>query len=150
MNGIVRWDPFRELEDMHHRLTSLFERPSLRRGERNEWIDESQWSPMADVSEDDRSYMVKVELPEMKREDIKLSLENGVLSISGERKIEKDENGRKYHRIERGYGSYMRSFTLPADADAAQVDAQYRDGVLSVKVGKSAKAKQRAIEIKVG
>jgi HSP20 family protein len=135
---------------MHNRLTSLFERPSLRRDDKTEWIGESEWSPMVDVSEDDKHYTVKVELPEMKREDIKVSVENGVLSISGERKFEKEEKGKKYHRIERAYGSFMRSFALPDDADATQVDAQYRDGVLAVNVGKSEKAKPRAIDVKVG
>lgn len=150
MNAITRWDPFRELESMHHRLTDLFDRPSLRRGDKTEWIGEGEWSPMVDVSEDDKRYTVKVELPEMKREDIKVSLENGVLSISGERKFEKEENGKKYHRVERSYGSFLRSFTLPDNADAAQVDAQYRDGVLTVNVGKSEKAKPRAIDVKIG
>jgi HSP20 family protein len=151
MNSIVRWDPFRELQHMHSRLTNLFDdRPALRREGKTEWIGESEWSPMVDVAEDDKSYTVKVELPEMKREDIKVNLENGVLSISGERKFEQEENGRKYHRVERSYGSFFRSFTLPENADATQVSAQYRDGVLNVNVGKSEKAKPRAIEVKVG
>ena len=150
MSGIVRWDPFRELQDVHNRLTNIFERPSLRRDDKAEWIGESEWSPMVDVSEDDKHYTVKVELPEMKREDIKVSLESGVLSISGERRFEKEEKGKKYHRVERAYGSFIRSFTLPDNADANQADAQYRDGVLTVNVGKSEKAKPRAIDVKVG
>lgn len=150
MNAITRWDPFRELHSMHNRLANFFDRPSLRRDDKTEWIGESEWSPMVDVSEDDQRYTVKVELPEMKREDIKVSLENGVLSISGERKFEKEENGKKYHRVERAYGSFVRSFMLPDDADAAQVDAQYRDGVLAVNIGKSEQAKPRAIDVKVG
>lgn len=149
MNGIVRWDPFRELEHMHTRLSSLFERPSLRRDEKTEWIGENEWSPMVDISEDDENYTVKVELPEMKREDIKVNVENGVLSVSGERKLEKTENGKKFHRVERSYGSFVRSFTLPDNADPGQVSAHYRDGVLSVNVGKSEQAKPRAIDVKV-
>lgn len=149
MNALARWDPFRELENMHNRLTNLFERPSLRREDKSEWIGESEWSPMVDVSEDDKRYTVKVELPEMKREDIKVSVENGVLSLSGERKFEKEEKGKKYHRVERAYGSFMRSFTLPDDADANQVEAHYRDGVLTVSLAKSEHAKPRAIDVKV-
>ncbi len=103
-----------------------------------------------DVAEDDKRYTVKAELPEMKREDIKVGLDQGVLSISGERKFEKEEKDKKYHRVERAYGSFLRSFTLPDNADAGQVDAQYRDGVLTVKIGKSEKAKPRAIDVKVG
>jgi HSP20 family protein len=150
MNALSRWDPFRELHNMHNRLSTLFERPSLRRDDGGEWIGESEWSPTVDVSEDDKRYTVKAELPEMKREDIKVSLDNGVLSISGERKFEKEEKDKKYHRVERAYGSFLRSFTLPDDADASQVDAQYRDGMLTVNVGKSEKAKPRAIDVKVG
>jgi HSP20 family protein len=134
---------------MHNRLSNLFERPSLRREDETEWIGESEWSPMVDVAEDDKNYVVKVELPEMKREDIKVSLDQGVLSISGERKFEKKENGKKYHRVERAYGSFLRSFALPDDADASHVDAQYRDGVLTVNVAKSEKAKSRAVDVKV-
>src|SRR5205814_211640 len=104
MNALTRWDPFRELHSMHNRLSTLFDRPSLRRDEQTEWIGESEWSPMVDVSEDDKHYTVKVELPEMKREDIKVNLENGVLSISGERKFEKEDKNKKYHRVERAYG----------------------------------------------
>jgi HSP20 family protein len=150
MNALTRWDPFRELHSMHNRLSTFFERPSLRGDDRSEWIGESEWSPTVDVSEDDKRYTVKAEVPEMKREDIKVSLDNGVLSISGERKFEKEEKDKKYHRVERAYGSFMRSFTLPDDADGNQVDAQYRDGVLTVNVGKSEKAKPRAIDVKVG
>ena len=150
MNGIVRWDPFRELEQIHNRLTGIFDRTPMRRDEKRETIADSEWAPMVDIAEEDTRYTVKVELPEMKREDIKVSLEHGVLSVSGERKFEKEEKGKKYHRVERSYGSFTRSFTLPDDADAAQVDAQYRDGMLTVNVGKSEKAKPRAIDVKVG
>ena len=149
MNGLVRWNPFRELEDIHGRLTNIFERTPLRRDDKREWIGENEWLPVVDIAEDDKSYTVKVELPEMKREDIKVSLENGVLVVSGERKFEKEEKGKKYHRVERAYGSFTRSFALPDNADPNQVNAQYRDGVLNVNVGKSEKAKPRAIDIKV-
>jgi HSP20 family protein len=149
MNGIVRWNPFRELEDIHNRLTGIFDRAPMRRDDRREWLAESEWMPTVDILENDKSYTVKAELPEMKREDIKVSLENGVLTLSGERKFEKEEKDRKYHRVERSYGSFMRSFSLPDNADANQVNAQYRDGVLTVTVGKSEKAKPRAIDVKV-
>lgn len=149
MNGIVRWDPFRELEEIHNRLTGIFDRTPMRGADKREAIAASEWAPVADIAEDDKSYTVKVELPEMKREDIKVNVENGVLAISGERKQEKEEKNRRFHRIERSYGSFMRSFTLPEDADANQVNAQYRDGVLTVNVMKSEKAKPRKAEIQV-
>lgn len=150
MNGIVRWDPFRELEEIHNRLTGIFDRTPMRQDDKREAIGATaQWAPVVDISEDDKSYTVKVELPEMKREDIKVSVENGVLAISGERKMEKEENGRRFHRVERSYGSFLRSFSLPDNADPNQVNAQYREGMLTVNVGKSEKAKPRSIEVKV-
>jgi HSP20 family protein len=148
-NPTTRWDPFRELEEMHHRLTSIFDRTPMRRDGKQEFISAAEWAPLVDISENDKTYTVKVELPEMKREDIKVSVENGVLAIFGERKFEQEEKGKKYHRVERSYGSFVRSFTLPDNADAGQVNAQYRDGVLTVDVQKSAQAKPRAIDVKV-
>lgn len=86
----------------------------------------------------------------MKKEDIKITVQDDVLSISGERKQEKEEKGKKYHRIERAYGCFERSFTLPEDADGTKVNAEYKDGVLKVHLPKSEKAKPKAIEVKVG
>jgi len=110
----------------------------------------SQWSPLVDITEDDKEYLIKVELPDMKKEDVRLTVENDVLAISGERKFEKEEKDRKYHRIERAYGSFVRSFSLPEDADGSKVTADFKDGMLQVRLPKSVKAKPKAIEIKVG
>jgi HSP20 family protein len=85
----------------------------------------------------------------MKKEDVRLTVENGVLTISGERKFEKEEKGRKYHRIERAYGSFVRSFSLPEDADGSKVTADFKDGLLQVHLPKSVKATPKAIEITV-
>jgi HSP20 family protein len=92
---------------------------------------------------------VKAEIPEMKKEDIKINVHDDVLTISGERKYEKEEKGKKYHRVERAYGSFMRSFTLPEEADGTKVSAEYKDGVLKVHLPKSEKAKPKAIEVKI-
>jgi HSP20 family protein len=110
----------------------------------------AQWSPLVDITEDAKEYLIKAELPDMKKEDVRLTVENGVLAISGERKFEKEEKGRKYHRIERAYGSFVRSFSLPEDADGSKVTADFKDGMLQVHLPKSVKAKPKAIEIKVG
>jgi HSP20 family protein len=110
----------------------------------------AQWSPLVDITEDGKEYLIKAELPEMKKEDVRLTVENDVLSISGERKFEKEEQNRKYHRVERAYGSFVRSFSLPEDADGSKVTADFKDGMLQVHVPKSEKAKPKAIEIKVG
>jgi HSP20 family protein len=110
----------------------------------------AQWSPLVDITEDEKEYLIKAELPDMKKEDVRLTVENEVLAISGERKFEKEEKGKKYHRVERAYGSFVRSFSLPEDADGSKVSADFKDGMLQVHLPKSQKAKPKTIEIKVG
>ena len=97
----------------------------------------------------DKEYLIKAELPEIKKEDVKVTVENGLLTISGQRKLEKEEKGRKYHRVERSYGSFVRSFTLPDNADGNKVNAEFKEGVLKVHVGKSENARPKQIEVKV-
>ena len=147
---LTRWSPWKELEDMEKRLSTIFGRaPMATTGEKKEAISVAEWSPLVDITEDEKEYIVKAEIPEMKKEDIKINVHDEVLSISGERKYEKEEKGKKYHRVERAYGSFMRSFTLPEDADGSKVNAEYRDGVLKVHLAKLEKAKPKTIEIKV-
>ena len=148
INTIARWEPVREMEDFQNRLSTLFGRP-LRRGDGREEITLPDWTPLADITEDEKEYLIKAELPEMKREDVKVTVENGVLTISGERKFEKEEKKRKYHRVERGYGTFLRSFTLPDDADASKVKAEFKNGLLTVRVPKSEHAKPKQIEVNV-
>lgn len=147
---LTRWNPWKELEEMEKRLSTIFGRqPSATGGDKKEAIAVAEWSPLVDITEDDKEYLVKAEVPEMKKEEIKISVHDDVLSISGERKYEKEEKGKKYHRVERAYGSFMRSFTLPEDADGSKVNAEYKDGVLQIHLPKSEKAKPKAIEVKV-
>ena len=148
MNPLAKWNPFRELEDIQNRLSSLFGRTSLR-GLGEETMTVSEWAPLVDLVEDDKEYLIKAELPEVKKEDVKVTVENGVLTISGERKFEKEEENKKYHRIERAYGSFMRSFTLPQDAAGDKINAEFKDGVLKVHLPKSAEAKPKSIDVKV-
>jgi len=151
MNAITRWDPFRELEEMQNRLSTLVGRAPVRKnGEKKEAMTVAEWAPLVDITEDDKEYLIKAELPEVKKEDIKLTAHNDVLTITGERKYEKEEKGKKYHRVERAYGSFTRSFTLPEDADATKVTAESKDGILKVHVAKSEKARPKSIEVKVG
>jgi len=148
-NELTRWDPFRELEDVHNRLSSLFDSGHPRSRDREESLMTTEWAPLVDISEDDKTYTLKVELPEVKREDIKVSVENDLLTISGERHREKEEKNRRYHRVERAYGSFMRNFSLPQNVDANQVSAQYRDGLLCVNIAKTEKARPQSVEVKV-
>jgi HSP20 family protein len=145
-----RWNPWKELEEMEKRLSTVFGPvPSAARGDKKEAIAVAEWSPLVDITEDDKEYVVKAEIPEMKKDDIKINVHEDVLTISGERKYEKEEKGKKYHRVERAYGSFMRSFTLPEDADGTKISAEYKDGVLKVHLPKSEKAKPKAIEVKI-
>ena len=123
-----RWNPFKEFEDMEKRLSTYLGRPGLRTEEGKEAMTVADWSPRVDITEDDKEYVIKADLPEVKKEDIKLTVQDNVMSISGERKYEKEEKGKKYHRVERAYGSFMRSFTLPEDADGSKVSAETKMG----------------------
>jgi HSP20 family protein len=146
--ALVRWDPFRELEEMSDRLNRVFTRPAMRTNGK-EQLTVADWMPIVDISETDGEYVIKAELPEVKKEDVKVTVENGVLTLQGERRQEKEEKGKKYHRVERSYGSFVRSFTLPESIDESGVKAEYKDGVLHLHLPKSEKVKPKAIEVKV-
>jgi len=143
------WNPFKELAQFERGLDRFFNRVPAIAANGDEPITEQLWEPATDITEDDKEFLVKVELPEMKKEDVKVTVENGALRISGERKAEKEEKTKKYHRIERSYGSFLRAFTLPDGADGTKVVADYKDGVLKVHLPKTAEAKPKAIEVKV-
>ena len=145
---LVRWDPFRELEDMSERLNRVFSRPTLRNtGTENLTV--ADWMPTVDISESESEYLIKAELPEVRKEDVKVTVENGVLTLQGERRQEKEEKGKRFHRVERSYGSFVRSFTLPESVDEGGVRAEYKDGVLALHLPKSEKVKPKAIDVKV-
>ena len=146
---LVRWDPFRELEEVSDRLNRMFARPSSPRTTGKETMIVADWTPSVDISETEGEYQIKAEIPDVKKEDVKVTLEDGVLTIQGERKQEKEEKGKKYHRIERSYGSFVRTFSLPDVIDAEKVKAEFKEGVLNLHLPKSEKAKPKAIEVKV-
>lgn len=154
MKSLEIWNPFRELDEVQNRLGTFFGGfPEFGRIPKrlfgNGDIALPQWSPRVDISEDDKEYLVKADLPEMKKENVKVTVENGVLSISGERKSEKEEKKKKFHRIERSFGTFLRTFTLPEYADAKKVAAEFKDGVLKVHLPKRPMAKPRPVEVKV-
>lgn len=150
MNALTRWDPFKEMEDLHTRMSKLFGLTSVRpTNGGKEALTVAEWAPSVDITEDEKEYLVKADLPEVKKDDVKVTVEHGVLTITGERKLEKEEKDKKYHRIERAYGSFLRSFTLPDAADGTKVSAEFRDGVLKVHLPKTEKSKPKAVEVKV-
>ena len=152
MNPLTQWNPFREMNELQRRLASVFDLASYRRsalttGEENMTVPE--WAPAVDIIEDDKEYLIKVELPEVPKEAVKVTMEGGTLTISGERKAEKEEKNRKFHRVERYYGRFVRSFSIPEDAEDSKVNAEFKDGVLRVHLAKSEKARPKQIEVKV-
>ncbi|HZU98167.1 MAG TPA: Hsp20/alpha crystallin family protein [Planctomycetota bacterium] len=142
---IARWDPWKELEEMSSRLNRYF---GKKNGE-EESLTVAEWAPAVDVSETEKEFVIKAELPEVKKEDVKVTVEDGILTIQGERKQEKEEKGKKFHRIERSYGSFVRSFTLPDEADATKVAAEVKDGMLNIRLPKTEKPKAKATEVKI-
>lgn len=152
MTALTRWNPFREMEELQRRMSTLFDWSPFRRSSLisdEEAITAPEWAPLVDIVEDDKEYLIKVELPEVNKDDVKVTVEGDTLTISGERKAEKEEKGRKFHRVERYYGRFERSFTIPDDADADNVKAEFKDGVLRVHLPKSEKARPKQIEVKV-
>jgi len=148
MSVLTRWNPFREFEGRQHRFSTLLGR-SLLPFDGEETIRGVEWAPVVDVTEDEKEYVIKAELPEVKKEDVKVTVEDGALHISGEKKFEKEEKGRKYHRIERSYGTFERIFVLPEGAKASEVKAGFQNGVLEVHLPKGEKAAPRVLEVKV-
>lgn len=145
--NLMRWEPFRESDEFFRSLSNpMFGRWPQYFGEEGTKI---EWSPAVDIKETETEYLVKAELPGVKREDVNVTLEDGVLMIEGERRQEKEVKGEKSHRVERFYGNFCRSFTLPEYADAKAIRAESKDGVLHVHVPKLKIEKPKALQIKV-
>jgi HSP20 family protein len=150
MNVLTQWNPLREMQELQHRvLNALNVSPARGDNGDRESLATAEWVPVVDIVEDDKEYLIKAELPEVLKENVRVTVENGRLTLSGERKFEKEETGKKYHRVERSYGSFLRSFNLPENADAEKVEADFKDGVLRVHLPKQEKAKPREIEVKI-
>jgi len=145
--NLMRWEPFRESDEFFRSLSNpMFGRWPQYFGEEGTKI---EWSPAVDIKETETEYLVKAELPGVKREDVNVTLEDGVLMIEGERRQEKEVKGEKSHRVERFYGNFCRSFTLPEYADANAIRAESKDGVLHVHVPKLKIEKRKALQIKI-
>lgn len=155
MAGLIRWgwDPFKEMEKEMQDLTDRFSRmlsrwPSRTSGGR-EALMVADWSPTVDISETDDEYLVKAEIPEVDKKDVKVTVQDGLLTIQGERKQEKEEKGKRFHRVERAYGTFLRTFEMPDGVDEEKLKAEFKDGMLLVHLPKTEKAKTKAIEVKV-
>lgn len=146
--NLTRWEPFKEADEMLRRIGAmdLVRWPGLFAASSDKV---AAWSPAADISETEQEYLVKAELPGVKREDVKVTQDDGVLTIEGERKYEKSEKDEKTHRTERFFGSFTRSFSLPDNADAKNIRAETKDGVLNVYIPKLKVEKPKPVQIKV-
>lgn len=149
MTVIARWDPFREFSTLQDRMNRLF-RESYGPEGRDESLTTSQFAPPVDVYEDEHNVVLKVEVPGIDEKNIDVQVENNVLTVHGERKVEKEEKEENFRRIERQYGSFTRTFTLPSTVDAERIQADYDKGVLKIVLPKKAEAKPKQIKVNVG
>src|SRR5215831_20224303 len=148
MTVITRWDPFREFSTLQDRMNRLF-RDSYPEG-REESLTTSSFAPPVDVYEDEHKVTLKIEVPGIDEKDIDVRIENNVLTVHGERKFEKEEKEENFRRVERSYGSFSRTFTLPNTVDVEHVSANYDKGVLKITLPKKAEAKPKQIKVNVG
>ena len=144
--ALLRRDPEQEMEDMLERYARALGQP---RAGSQEVIATGDWVPRVNIAETEKAFEIKAEIPEVNKEDVKVTVHNGVLMIQGERKQEKEEKGKKFHRVERYYGSFTRSFTLPDNVDETKISAVFKDGVLNLQIQKTEEAKPKSIEVKV-
>ncbi|HVN49258.1 MAG TPA: Hsp20/alpha crystallin family protein [Bacteroidota bacterium] len=152
--SLVRWNPTRELTTwpsglfgLQREMNKMFD--TFFRGTEEDDAAFAAWSPAVDITEHEDAYVVKAELPGVNKDDVKITLESNILTIHGEKKQEKETKKENYHRVERSYGSFQRSFTLPTTVKSDKIEAQYKDGVLTVALPKAEEAKPKQIEVKV-
>ena len=149
--AIVRWQPFRDLVGLQDRMNRLFDEAFQGSGRSadDDWALGGAWAPAVDIYEQDGSIVLKAELPGVDPKDVDIRLENNVLALRGERKLDTEVKRESYHRVERSYGTFTRSFTLPSVVDQEMIKAEYKDGVLRVTLPKKEEAKPRQINVSV-
>ena len=148
MNALTRWDPFKEMEETQNRLARFLGLSPTRTGNGGqEAMTVTEWAPSVDITEDDKEWLVEADLPEVKKDDVKVTVENGVLTITGARAWDETVDRNSYHRIERSYGRFTRSFTLPRTVRPDDVVARFENGVLYLTLPKAEEARPRKIEI---
>src|ERR1700716_4745871 len=150
MTVLTRWEPFREFSTLQDRMNRLFRESYNNEAGRDDSLTTSSFAPAVDVYEDEHSVTLKIEVPGIDEKDIDVRIENNTLVVHGERKFEKEEKEENYRRVERQYGSFTRTFTLPSTVDAEKVEANYDKGVLKVRLVKKAEAKPKQIKVNVG
>ncbi|MGA8529081.1 MAG: Hsp20/alpha crystallin family protein, partial [Acidobacteriaceae bacterium] len=147
--AITRWDPFRDVLTLQNRMNTLFHDFNRTQGE-GDALSTAAFVPPVDVYEDEHKIVLKLEVPGMKEDDLDIQVENNLLTVKGERKFEKEEKEENFHRIERRYGTFYRSFTIPTTVNAESVKASYDAGVLRIELEKRAEARPKQIKVEVG
>jgi HSP20 family protein len=150
---VIKWEPFRDMDDMFNRFFA----DTLRRWpmQGGAFANEGQpaqareWAPLADVTENDAEYVIKAELPEVRKEDVSITVQDGVLTLAGERRQEQREESERVHRVERFYGSFARRFALPENADEQGISAECRDGVIAIRIPKQKQVEQQPRQIRI-
>lgn len=143
---LVKWDPLREMDRMLDRYArDIFPQ----HGMDLDLLSRADWAPRVDIAETDKAFVIKMEIPEVDKKDVKIEVEHGILFVRGERKQEKEEAGKKFHCIERCYGKFCRSFTLPQTVDESKIDAKFKDGMLTIELAKVEQPKSKPVEIKI-
>jgi HSP20 family protein len=140
---MARWEPFRDIARLQEEMNRVFDDRLYRAGE------SVGWTPPCDIYEDEEGVSLRFELAGVDPKDVDVRFENGVLTVKGERKLEREDTRENYHRIERSYGTFTRSFSLPGSVDAEKIRAESKNGVLTIVLPKKAEAKPRAIQVKV-
>jgi len=148
--ALIRWnDPFRELATLQERMNRAFE-DTLGRGRRDEELFTGTWAPPVDIVETKDKLVLTAELPGFSEEQIQINFEDGVLSIEGERRFEKEAKDESYHRVERSYGKFLRSFSLPGNVDSQKISAVFTNGLLTIELPKREETKPKSIKVQVG
>lgn len=147
--ALIRWDPFREMTSLQERMNRLFSDVLARSPVGEEEITRGAWVPAVDIYEKNECLVIKAELPGIRKEDVTVEVEDNTLTLKGEKKFESDVKEESYHRVERSYGSFQRSFTLPATVDQAKVKAVFKDGILEITLPKVEEAKPKQIKVEV-
>ena len=143
---LTKWEPLREIEDFFDRYTRALAFPF---GRGSDLIANGSWAPRVDVSENDTAFVIKAEIPGVSKDDVKVTLDNGVLTLQGERHQEREEKGWRFHRMERSYGHFMRSFSLPSNVDESHLKASFHDGLLEVDIPKLEHTQSHAVQVPV-
>ena len=147
--NLVTWDPYRELSTLQDRVNRIFGGSPMRR-DRDEEMSVGAWIPPVDIVEEKDRILLTAELPGFQEKDIEVQMEGGVLTLRGERKTETEKEGRTFHRMERSYGQFVRSFTLPNNVDRENIKARFNNGLLEIELPKREEAKPRQIKIGSG